>query len=414
MTEFDAIRQFTVSELNRAVKQLLEEDLRFLSVCVQGEVSNYKIYPSGHHYFTLKDSESSLRCVMFRGSALRLHFKPENGIQVSAVGRLQVYVKDGSYQLICNELIPDGIGDLQFAFEQLKNKLYQEGLFAQSRKKAVPVFPNRIVLITSPAGAAVRDMIRILRARWPMAQVLVFPVRVQGRSAAFEIADAIALVNQWMNADCIITGRGGGSLEDLWAFNEECVARAIATSEIPVVSAVGHEPDVTISDFVADRRASTPSNAAEIVAPDQNEIRENIRVLSIRLLQAFESQLKHRRQLLGQYSTASVLTDSSYFTDMRRMELDSLSDRLAGSLRTVLSGKRLALASHKATLRALNPRMVLSRGYLIAENKHHIILKSVLQISEGDQLSLQFADGSASCVVTDREVYCIGKEDTDI
>ena len=414
MTDFDTVLQFTVSELNRAVKQLLEEDYRFLSVCVQGEISNYKIYPSGHHYFTLKDAESSLRCVMFRSSAIRLHFKPENGMQVSAVGRLQVYVKDGSYQLICNELIPNGIGDLQFAFEQLKKKLYQEGLFDQKRKMDLPAFPERIVLITSSAGAAVRDMIRILRERWPLAEVSVFPVHVQGNGAAREIADAITQVNRWRNADCIITGRGGGSLEDLWAFNEECVARAIAASVIPVVSAVGHEPDVTISDFVADRRASTPSNAAEIVAPDQYKIQENVRLLFNRLLQAFDSQLSHRRQLLRRYSTASALTDGSYFTDMRRMELDSLSDRLAGSFRSTLSEKRLQLTSSKATLGALNPRMVLSRGYLIAEDSRHSIVKSVLQIAEGDQLSLQFADGAANCIVTHREVNCIGTEDSDI
>ncbi len=409
MTGFDTVRMFTVSELNRAVKQLLEEDLRFLSVCVQGELSNYKIYPSGHHYFTLKDSESSLRCVLFRNSARGLHFRPENGIRVSAIGRLQVYVKDGNYQLVCSELIPDGIGDLQLAFEQLKMKLYREGLFDRARKKQLPEYPERIVLITSAAGAAVHDMIRILGTRWPMARILVFPVHVQGNSAASEIAEAISCVNEWQNADCIITGRGGGSLEDLWAFNEECVARAIAASRIPVISAVGHEPDVTISDFVADLRASTPSNAAELVVPDQNEIRDNIRTLSERLLQVFSDQLLRRRQLLDHYSKASALKEASFFVDIRRMELDSLSDRLFVSFRETVSGKRMALAGQGAALQAMNPRRVLSRGYLIAENSSHTVLRSILQLTEGELISLKFADGTANCIVNSREVDELGR-----
>lgn len=413
MMGYESVRMFTVSELNRAVKQLLEENLQFLSVCVQGELSNYKVYPSGHHYFTLKDSESSLRCVMFRSSAKNFHFRPENGIRVSALGRIQVYVKDGTYQLICTELIPDGIGDLQMAFEQLKMKLYQEGLFDQGRKKLLPVFPQRIVLITSEAGAAVRDMIRILGARWPMSRVLVYPVHVQGNGAAGEIADAIDTVNRWGNADCIITGRGGGSLEDLWAFNVECVARAIAASKIPVISAVGHEPDVTISDFVADRRASTPSNAAELAVPDQKEIRVKIRNLSDRFFTLFESQLFRRRQLLDHYRSASVLKDGSFFVDIRRMELDSLGDRLSGSSRTLLSAKRMSLAAQKAALDAMNPQRVLSRGYLIAEDSDRTVLRSVLQLSEGEQIALKFADGTANCTVNSREVDELGTEDNE-
>ena len=407
---WDSTQLYTVSELNEAIKSLLDSDLRFLAVCVQGELSNYKVYPSGHHYFTLKDQESSLRCVMFRSNASRIHFRPENGMQVSAVGRVQVFLRDGCYQLYCSELIPEGIGDLQLAFEQLKRKLYQEGLFDQAAKKAIPVFPERIALITSPAGAAVHDMIRILRTRWPLTKVMVYPVRVQGQEAPSEIAEAIARVNEWGCADCIITGRGGGSLEDLWAFNEECVARAIHASRIPVISAVGHEPDVTISDFVADRRASTPSNAAEIAVPDQNKIMEQMNHLAARLFQAADRQLQHRKQQLEYYQSCRALTETSYFTDLRRMEIDRLSDLLFGSIRKILTDKHAALSSGSASLNAMNPLSVLARGYLIAENDQNAVIRSILQVKDGERLTLQFADGRAACIVESREVCKYGPE----
>lgn len=409
MTRDDS-RFYTVSELNEAIQSLLESDGRFLSVCVQGELSNYKIYPSGHHYFTLKDASSSLRCVMFRSSASRLRFRPESGMQVFAVGRVQVYLRDGAYQLYCNELIPNGIGDLQLAFEQLKQKLYREGLFESSTKLPLPQFPRRIVLITSSAGAAVHDMLRILRARWPMAQVLLFPVRVQGREAPPEIANAIRRVNDWQAGDLIITGRGGGSLEDLWAFNEECVARAIYASRIPVISAVGHEPDVTIADFVADRRAATPSNAAELAVPDQQEIREAVRTLSHRLNRAAELRLLRGRQRLERYGKSRTLSDVSYFVDLRRMEVDHLCDRLSGACRNRMADRRAALRARGAALEAMNPLAVLSRGYLIAENEEGRMLRRVEQLAAGDRLNLHFADGKALCRVEQREVRNLGEE----
>ena len=255
---------FTVSEMNQFIKELLDNVPPLQEVLLRGEISNYKVYPSGHHYFTLKDSQSSLKCVMFKTSTMRLRFRPENGMQVIAAGRISVYPRDGAYQLYCTGLTPEGVGDLSVAFEQLKEKLRKEGLFDAAHKKPLPVYPRRIAIVTSPAGAAVHDMIRILRRRYPLAKVLLLPVRVQGTEAPAEIAGAIRYANRHALADVLITGRGGGSLEDLWAFNDERVARAIYDSEIPVISAVGHEPDVAISDFVADRRASTPSNAAEI------------------------------------------------------------------------------------------------------------------------------------------------------
>ena len=253
---------FTVTEVNNLVKLLLDNEPMLQNVCVRGELSNYKMYPSGHHYFTLKDPEGAIRCVMFKGSAMKLRFRPENGMKVVVTGRVTVFPRDGAYQLYCNTMIPEGVGDLAVAFEQLKAKLYAEGLFDPAHKKPLPAYPERIAIVTSSAGAAVHDMIRILRRRYPIAKVILLPVRVQGAEAPPEIAGAIRYADKWRIGDVIITGRGGGSMEDLWAFNDERVARAIYQCETPVISAVGHEPDVTISDFVADARASTPSTAA--------------------------------------------------------------------------------------------------------------------------------------------------------
>ena len=269
-------RIYEVSQINEYLKLRFEEDSFLNSLYIRGEISNYKLYPSGHHYFSLKDTNGSIRCVMFKGSAFSLRFRPENGMKVIALGRISVFPRDGTYQLYCTGLMAEGVGDLHLAFEQLKNRLQKEGLFALDRKQRLPIFPHCIALITSSAGAAVRDMLRILRKRYPLCTVRIFPVRVQGELAAAEIAGAIRYVNLFGLADLIITGRGGGSMEDLWAFNEEPVAYAIANSEIPIISAVGHEPDVTISDFVADLRAATPSNAAELAVPDQMELRQQL------------------------------------------------------------------------------------------------------------------------------------------
>lgn len=263
---------YTVTALNEYIKDLLDSDAGLAAVTVRGEVSNYKAYPSGHHYFSLKDETGALKCVMFKGSAIHLRFRPQNGMKVIAMGRVGVFPRDGVYQLYVSAMVPDGVGDLHAAFEQLKEKLQREGLFDLSHKKPLPAYPRKIALVTSPVGAAVRDMLRILEARWPLTQVCVLPVRVQGSEAAGEISRAIDYANAHQVADLIITGRGGGSMEDLWCFNEEIVARAIYRSQIPVISAVGHEPDVTIADFVADVRAATPSNAAELAVPDQNDV----------------------------------------------------------------------------------------------------------------------------------------------
>ena len=324
----DETKVFSVSELNGLVKELFDRTSLFLNIAVCGELSNYKIYPSGHHYFTLKDSESSLRCVMFKSSAARLRFRPENGMSVTAFGRLSVFPRDGAYQLYCSDLMPEGRGDLQVAFEQLKKKLSEEGIFDEAHKKTLPAYPKKIAIITSSAGAAVHDMIRILSRRWPMSKVLLLPVRVQGSEAPAEIAGALRYANRYALADLIITGRGGGSIEDLWAFNDERVARAIYDSEIPVISAVGHEPDVTISDYVADRRASTPSNAAEIAVPDASEQRQLLASASIRSAQAMDKRLRQIRSEIDNLRSRRVLRDACAYLDDRRIELDHLRDKL--------------------------------------------------------------------------------------
>ena len=389
----------SVTQLNEHIRSLLDADGLLSDVCVRGELSNYKIYPSGHHYFTLKDSESSLRCVMFKSSAARLRFRPENGMSVTVFGRISVYPRDGAYQLYCTGIMPEGVGDLQIAFEQLKEKLAAEGLFDPSHKKPLPPFPRTIAVITSSAGAAVHDMIRILGHRWPMTKVVLLPVRVQGVEAPPEIAGAIRYANEFQIADLIITGRGGGSMEDLWAFNDERVARAIYASRIPVISAVGHEPDVTISDYVADRRASTPSNAAEIAVPDQNEILELLRSYEIRSGQAMHKQLSQLKERLNSFRQKRVLTDPSASIDNRRISLDYSRDRLCAAQERILSGKRQQYVRLASSLDAMSPLRVLSRGYAVAEDETGGTVKSAEQLHPGDRLRLRFADGGADCRV---------------
>lgn len=394
----------SVSELNNHIKGLLERDSRLAEVCVRGELSNYKIYPSGHHYFTLKDSESSLKCVMFKSSAVKLRFRPDSGMCVTAFGRVSVYPRDGAYQLYCSALMPEGAGDLQLAFEQLKEKLAGEGLFDRSHKKPLPAFPEKIAVITSPAGAAVHDMIRILGRRWPMTKVLLLPVRVQGTEAPAEIAGAIRYANEFELADLIITGRGGGSLEDLWAFNDERVARAIYASHIPVISAVGHEPDVTIADYVADARASTPSNAAEIAVPDCGKIREALESLDIRSRQAMTGKLSALSDRLAALAGKRILTDPLAHIENRRMELDRARDGLAAAGERVLAAKKQDFIRLASMLDAMSPLRVLSRGYAIASAEDGKPVKSARALSEGERLNISFTDGQAGCRVEKIEI----------
>ena len=391
---------YSVSQVNGYLKELVDGDPLLRGLLVRGEVSNYKCYPSGHHYFSLKDEQGSIRCVMFRGDAARLRFKPVNGLSVIAYGRVSVYPRDGQYQLYCTQLMEDGRGALDRAFEELKKKLEAQGLFDPAKKQPLPAYPGRIALVTSPAGAAVRDMIRILRQRWPLTEVLV--VRVQGEGAAEEIAAAIHQVNNRDDIDLIITGRGGGSREDLWAFNEEPVAWAIALSNIPVISAVGHEPDVTISDYVADLRASTPSNAAELAVPDQQQERQRLEGLTLRLRQAMEVQLDRDRKELRRLEQSRVLRNPVAVVDDQRMRLDGVQRRLAMALERTLRRGRVELAGLAGRVDAMSPLKVLSRGYAIAKAEGRAVT-TVEQVQPGQAMDVLVADGVYHCRVEEKE-----------
>lgn len=392
---------WSVGELTRQIKDLLDGESSLQHIYVRGELSNYKIYPSGHHYFTIKDEEATLKAVMFRREASRLRFRPESGMKVIALGRITVYPRDGVYQLYVTELVPDGVGDLHAAFEQLKAKLAEEGLFDRSHKKPLPPYPERIAVITSSAGAAVRDVIRVATKRFPVAKLIVMPVRVQGAEAPPEIVSALRYANRWKVADLIITGRGGGSIEDLWAFNDERVARAIYESEIPVISAVGHEPDVTIADFVADMRAATPSNGAELAVPDKSELLAGLLASRKQMLTALLSRIDGSRDRLKQLRQRRVLTDPGAYVADRRLALDHSAALLQAAFRSSLGEKRGRLAKDAASLDAMSPLKVLGRGYAIAETAEGSILRSSKDAFPGQRLHLRLADGGINCRVTD-------------
>lgn len=390
---------YEVSQINEYLKLRFEEDAFLSDLLIRGEISNYKLYPSGHHYFTLKDANGAMRCVMFKGNAFRLRFRPENGMKVIAGGRIAVFVRDGAYQLYCTSLTPDGVGDLHVAFEQLKQKLFAEGLFDPSRKKPLPKYPQTIAIITSSAGAALRDMLRILRKRYPLCSVKLLAVRVQGEEAPAEIAAAIRYANVFRIADLIITGRGGGSIEDLWAFNDERVARAIAASEIPVISAVGHEPDVTISDYVADLRAATPSNAAELAVPDQTELCQTL-LERQRLLQTLMvRRLKQERQRVEALAACRSLKSPTNYLDDRRMALDHTLRRLSAASAALLHGQRERFTRLTAKLDAMSPLKVLGRGYSMVLQADGRPIKSVNEITTDERVRLRLADGGATAKI---------------
>ena len=393
----------SVTQLNEYIRGKMDADPMLGGVAVRGEISNYKVYPSGHHYFTLKDEAASLKCVMFRGNAARLRFRPDNGVKVIAMGKISVYPRDGAYQLYCTGMAMDGIGDLYADFEQLKAKLASQGLFDPAHKKTIPKYPAVIGIVTSSAGAAVHDVLRILRKRYPLTDVRLLPVRVQGAEAPGEIAAAIRYANYHNLADLLIVGRGGGSIEDLWAFNDERVAYAIYESDIPVISAVGHEPDVTISDFVADLRAATPSNAAELAVPDQDALRQNLDAMSVSMTASMNRQLKTARQHLEVLSQSSALRSPTGYLDQKRKNLELLRNRLvSGQSRTVETKNRQFVAL-TSKLDAMSPLKVLTRGYAMTQTANGEVVRSVHQIQRGDSLRVTLSDGSFTATVTEKE-----------
>ena len=389
----------SVGQINDYIKNRLDNDPGLRNIAIRGELSNYKVYPSGHHYFTIKDGTGAMKCVMFKSAAMRLRFRPENGMQVIAMGSITVYVRDGVYQLYCTGMVMDGIGDLYAAFEQLKTKLAAQGLFDPAHKKPLPRLPCTIGIITSSAGAAVHDMLRILRKRYPLTQVKLLPVRVQGVEAPAEIAGAIAYANHHKLADLLIVGRGGGSIEDLWAFNDEMVARAIYDSKIPVISAVGHEPDVTISDFVADLRAATPSNAAELAVPDQDALRQTLDEMQNAMAVAMQTKIDRAGERLDNLANRPVLKSPLASFESRRKALELMEKRLISAQSGNVARTRQRFVAQISKLDAMSPLKVLTRGYAMVAKEDGTIVRSVHDVKPKEPIAVRVSDGTIVATV---------------
>lgn len=392
---------FTVTALNEYIKMKLETDEALMRVFIRGEISNFTNHKSGHFYFTVKDETSRIAAVMFRSSASKLAFIPENGMKVIVGGRVSAYVRDGQYQIYVDTLEPDGVGALYIAYEQLKAKLGAEGLFDEAKKKPLPRYPMRIGVITSPTGAAIRDIINILGRRFPIAEVVLYPSLVQGESAAPQLIEGLRYFNERKNVNVIIIGRGGGSLEDLWAFNSEALVREVAASELPVISAVGHEIDFTLCDFAADRRAPTPSAAAELAVPERYELKRKLGNVTARLELLEGKKLELLRSTLERMKKSRALTDPRNFIDDKRMALGIAEDKLYNRITFLLERKKSALAGKAAKLDAMNPLSVLSRGYGAAFASDGTVIRSAAQVEKGSDISLMLSDGTVRATVCD-------------
>ena len=383
---------YSVNELNTYVKQILDNDDNLKYIFVTGEISNYKAHYSGHLYMTLKDEKATVKAVMFAGNASKLRFRPEHGMKVLAFGTVSLFPRDGSYQLYISDMQPDGIGALNIAYEQLKKKLEAEGLFSPRYKKPIPEFPERVGVITSATGAAVQDIFNVLSRRYPLAEVVLRPAKVQGDGAAEDIAQAIKTFNELNAADVLIVGRGGGSIEDLWAFNEEVVARAVFESHIPVISAVGHETDYTICDFVADLRAPTPSAAAEIAVPDKLELKSELISYKQHLLTIVKTRITNERTKIKGIEQKDVMCNPLAKITENRRELVYMSERLGNLTAGVLDENKRKFAALAGKLDALSPLGVISRGYALVESDGRIVT-SKDDVSTGDSISLKVSDG---------------------
>ena len=398
------LKVLTVSQMNYYLKSLMEGDANLSSVYISGEISNFtNHYKSGHFYFSLKDAKSALKCVMFASYAGRVRFVPKDGMKVLVHGRISVYEASGQYQLYVNDMQPEGVGALSLAFEQLKEKLAAEGLFDVARKKKLPAYPLRVGVITSPTGAAIRDIEQILARRFPLAEVVVCPVLVQGDGAAEQLAGAVERFNAARAADVLIIGRGGGSAEDLWAFNDEKLARTVAASAIPVVSAVGHETDYTICDFAADLRAPTPSAAAELVVPDVDQVRSLIRSFTLGMRSRMEFKQKACERELSRLIQHRVLQSQLEQIEQRRQRLDWYTERMKNIFSDRFSRESRRFAELSGKLHSLSPMQVLARGYAIAFDQTGKVIKSIKKVTAGQNLSVTWHDGTAHCVVTGRQ-----------
>ena len=390
----------SVSQLNRYIKMNFDADENLANIFISGEISNFtNHYRTGHLYFTLKDDSAAVRAVMFNSSAKRLKFMPEDGMKVIARGRVSVYEASGQYQLYVDDMQPDGVGALNLAYEQLKEKLQKEGLFSELHKKPLPPYPEKVGVITSPTGAAVRDIINVLGRRFPYAEIVFCPVLVQGEGAHLQLTDAVNLFNSERAADVIIIGRGGGSIEDLWEFNDEGLARAVYNSEIPVISAVGHETDFTICDFVADMRAPTPSAAAELAVPDANELQYALSALKNRMFLNVSSGIADRRSRLEYLTSKGALKSPDEMLSNRSQRLDTAFSKMLSSYENRIGGKKVEFISAATALSKLDPMSVLMRGFAFVSDKSGKNVYSSQALAKGDKINVIFHDGSAVCEV---------------
>lgn len=390
----------SVSQLNRYIKMNFDADENLANIFISGEISNFtNHYRTGHLYFTLKDDSAAVRAVMFNSSAKRLKFMPEDGMKVIARGRVSVYEASGQYQLYVDDMQPDGVGALNLAYEQLKEKLQKEGLFSEHHKKPLPPYPEKVGVITSPTGAAVRDIINVLGRRFPYAEIVFCPVLVQGEGAHLQLTDAVNLFNSERAADVIIIGRGGGSIEDLWEFNDEGLARAVYNSEIPVISAVGHETDFTICDFVADMRAPTPSAAAELAVPDANELQYALSALKNRMFLNVSSGIADRRSRLEYLTSKGALKSPDEMLSNRSQRLDTAFSKMLSSYENRIGGKKVEFISAATALSKLDPMSVLMRGFAFVSDKNGKNVYSSQALEKGDKINVRFHDGSAVCEV---------------
>jgi len=391
----------SVTQLNEYIKMLLDGNPVLSDVLVRGEISNFTNHRTGHFYFSLKDESGIVRAVMFKAYASRLAFLPEDGMRVTVHGRVSSFVRDGQYQIYVDDIQPDGVGSLYIAFEQLKRRLEAEGLFDKERKRPIPKLPRRIGIVTSPTGAAIRDMINVLGRRFPYAEIVLYPALVQGQGAAPSIIEGIRYFNETRSADVLIVGRGGGSMEDLWAFNDEDLARCVAASAIPIISAVGHETDFTICDFAASMRAPTPSAAAELAVPDTDDIKRRLENVNTRNRNTIQANLSRARQKLDSISKMGVLSSPDRLLDERRMNVLYCSEKLQRQASEALSGGKIRFAGIAEKLSALNPLGIISRGYSAVTGESGEVIRSASQLKKGDSVKIRFYDGYAEAEIRD-------------
>ena len=389
----------SVTQLNEYIKMLLDGNPVLADVLVRGEISNFTNHRTGHFYFSLKDESGIVRAVMFKAYTGKLAFLPEDGMRVTVHGRVSSFVRDGQYQIYVDDIQPDGVGSLYIAFEQLKRKREVEGLFDKERKRPIPKLPRKIGIVTSPTGAAIRDMINVLGRRFPYAEVILYPALVQGAGAAPSIIEGIKYFNETRSADVLIVGRGGGSMEDLWAFNDESLARWVAASEVPIISAVGHETDFTICDFAASLRAPTPSAAAELAVPDTEDIKRRLENVNTRNRTTIQNSLSQARQKLDSVSKRGVLSSPDRLLDERRMNVLYCSEKLQRQASESLSKGKIRFAGIAEKLGALNPLGIISRGYSAVTDKSGEVIRSVSQVKSGDSVKVRFYDGYAEAEI---------------